>query len=82
MIEVSVEPSSPVVVEVDVPGHAGQPSADMDQFGSASATVNLVNKVAGTLAWDRENKRPVWAVGPAPTDEWVWADGTTAYAPV
>lgn len=57
------------------------PAATTSQLTSAANVINTTGKVAGGSVWNSTLKRPVWAVGLATTDLWVFADGTTAHTP-
>lgn len=56
-------------------------STDSNTFNSAASWVNTIGKVVGKQAWNTTTKKPVFPVGAAATDIWVFADGTTAHTP-
>lgn len=53
-----------------------------EQFMLAESSVNTRWKKEGMSFWDSTSKKPVWAVGNAPKDNWIFGDGTIAYSPV
>lgn len=53
----------------------------IENFRSAGSVPNTRGKYVGAQAWDATSGRPIWATGSAPTDKWVYADGSLAAQP-
>jgi hypothetical protein len=53
-----------------------------EHFTTKESSVNTRLKREGLQVWDSTSKKPVWATGKAPEDDWIFGDGTVAYSPV
>lgn len=56
--------------------------ATSTQLNAVAGPFNVSGKVVGKAIFNTTLGLPVWAVGAAPGDVWVKADGTTANTPV
>lgn len=52
------------------------------QLLSVDSVINRRLKAEGVQVWDTTNKRPLWAAGNAPADDWLDAQGTIVFSPV
>jgi len=56
-------------------------SATATQLGDAADAINTGQSVAGVMAWDSTNNRPLWKKGTNDTDSWVDGTGTNQINP-